>query len=108
MLSHRAIIYFGGVACTLKAIKSLSHDEVYYYYVVSIYNVPCFIVLGGEDIVISEEEASELREEVSTVEMAREELSGEVEEYVQETKAPLLEITEKVAALDIHRIRKLL
>lgn len=66
----------------------------------------CFI--GKEDIVILEEEASKLHEEVATFEMAREELSGEVEEYVQETKAPLLEITENVAALDIHRIRKLL
>ncbi|XP_050721570.1 uncharacterized protein LOC127001253 isoform X3 [Eriocheir sinensis] len=61
-----------------------------------------------EDIVILEKEASKLREEVAEVEMAQEELGGEVEEYVQETKAPLLEITEKVAVLDIHRIRKLL
>lgn len=68
----------------------------------------CFTVPGGEDIVILEKEASKLQEEVTTVEMARDELGGEVEEYAQETKAPLMEITEKVAALDIHRIRKLL
>lgn len=67
-----------------------------------------FAVSGGEDIVILEKEASKLREEVAEVETAQEELGGEVEEYVQETKAPLSEITEKVAVLDIHRIRKLL
>lgn len=71
-------------------------------------NVPFFIVPGGEDIVTLEKEASKLSEEVAEVEMAREELGAEVEEYVQETKAPLLEITEEIAALDIHRIRKLL
>lgn len=63
---------------------------------------------GGEDIVKLEDEASKLQEEVATVEAAWEELDKEVEEYVQETKAPLVEITEKVATLDIHRIRKLL
>ena len=67
-----------------------------------------FICTGGEDIVELEGEASKLQEEVAVVESAREELSGEVEEYLQETKSPLVEITEKVATLDIHRIRKLL
>lgn len=67
-----------------------------------------FTVAGGEDIVELEGEASKLQEEVAAVESAREELGGEVEEYVQETKAPLVEITEQVAILDIHRIRKLL
>lgn len=66
------------------------------------------VVAGGEDIVELESEASKLREEVAAVEAAWEELDKEVEEYVQETKAPLVEITEKVATLDIHRIRKLL
>lgn len=67
-----------------------------------------YTVTGGEDIVELEGEASKLREEVAAVESAREELGGEVEEYVQETKAPLVEVTEQVATLDIHRIRKLL
>ncbi|MPC72215.1 hypothetical protein E2C01_066513 [Portunus trituberculatus] len=67
-----------------------------------------FNLAGGEDIVKLEGEASKLQEEVEAVEAAWEELDKEVEEYVQETKAPLVEITEKVATLDIHRIRKLL
>ncbi|KAK4315961.1 hypothetical protein Pmani_012837 [Petrolisthes manimaculis] len=60
------------------------------------------------DILGSEEEVTKLREEVEVVEQAREELAGEVEEYVEEVKAPLTQVTDEVAKLDIHRIRKLL
>ncbi|XP_063870908.1 dynein axonemal heavy chain 10-like isoform X4 [Scylla paramamosain] len=74
----------------------------------NIQNMTTTLQQRGEDIVEIEGEASKLQEEVATVEAAWEELDKEVEEYVQETKAPLVEITEKVATLDIHRIRKLL
>ncbi|KAK3856108.1 hypothetical protein Pcinc_037531 [Petrolisthes cinctipes] len=60
------------------------------------------------DIMASEEEVAKLREEVEVVEQAREELAGEVQEYVEEVKAPLTQVTDEVAKLDIHRIRKLL
>ncbi|XP_045101948.1 dynein-1-alpha heavy chain, flagellar inner arm I1 complex-like isoform X2 [Portunus trituberculatus] len=74
----------------------------------NIQNMTTTLQQRGEDIVKLEGEASKLQEEVEAVEAAWEELDKEVEEYVQETKAPLVEITEKVATLDIHRIRKLL
>nr|XP_027224649.1 uncharacterized protein LOC113816833 [Penaeus vannamei] len=55
-----------------------------------------------------EKGVAELRAEAARVERAAQELNGEVEEYVTETKAPLVEITNSLAELDILRIRKLL
>ncbi|KAK7015539.1 hypothetical protein SK128_021633, partial [Halocaridina rubra] len=55
-----------------------------------------------------DKEVSELRVEIASVERAYEELRGEVTEYVEETKAPLLEITASLSQLDMQRIRKLL
>ncbi|XP_069945849.1 dynein axonemal heavy chain 10-like isoform X2 [Cherax quadricarinatus] len=60
------------------------------------------------DILTHERGVNELHKEAVVVEKAQEELSGEVAEYVEETKEPLSQITEAVAHLDIHRIRKLL
>ncbi|XP_071539245.1 uncharacterized protein [Panulirus ornatus] len=60
------------------------------------------------DVLLDERHISDLRKEVALLEKAREELSADVAEYVQETEAPLEQITDAVAHLDIHRIRKLL
>ncbi|XP_042227080.1 uncharacterized protein LOC121869635 [Homarus americanus] len=60
------------------------------------------------DILTHENCVSELHKEMVVVEKSQEELSGEVAEYVEETKAPLLQVTHTVTQLDIHRIRKLL
>nr|XP_045619033.1 uncharacterized protein LOC123770899 [Procambarus clarkii] len=60
------------------------------------------------DIVTEERGVSEIEKAATVVERAQDELSTEVTEYVQETKEPLAHITQEVAHLDIHRIRKLL
>ncbi|XP_064083938.1 uncharacterized protein LOC135199712 [Macrobrachium nipponense] len=59
-------------------------------------------------IVDLENTVCELRGEVATVERSYEELRGEVAEYIEETKAPLVEITAELSQLDMQRIRKLL
>ncbi|XP_042865358.1 uncharacterized protein LOC122248966 [Penaeus japonicus] len=63
---------------------------------------------GESNIETHEKGVAELRAEAARVERAAQELNGEVEEYVTETKAPLVEITNSLAELDIQRIRKLL
>lgn len=59
-------------------------------------------------MVVQEKGLEELVKEVGVVERTQEEMSQEVDEYVEETKAPLLQHSEAVANLDIQRIRKLL
>ncbi|XP_068224168.1 LOW QUALITY PROTEIN: dynein axonemal heavy chain 10-like [Palaemon carinicauda] len=59
-------------------------------------------------IVDLEGTVAELKCEVGAVERSYEELRGEVAEYIEETKAPLVEITAELSQLDMQRIRKVL